>query len=124
PPPSAPPYTLKNSIAAAEAKLSEARNRLTKVKRQHRSTLAKVEKEVESFNGRLKTTGDDTKQRQKLLQAERNIRQNEDATQELDAALENLVSTPEDDHDDHAAAKATHGEQQKLLSEANDALRN
>ncbi|KIY03536.1 uncharacterized protein Z520_00227 [Fonsecaea multimorphosa CBS 102226] len=120
--PSSPTTTLKNSISTAEAKLNEARNRLTKVRRQHRTALVKVEKEVDTFNTRLKTASDDTKQKQKLLQAERNIRQTEDATQELDAALENLVSTPDDESEDHAAAKETHDEQQKLLSEANDAL--
>ncbi|OCT49234.1 putative ubiquitination network signaling protein acrB [Cladophialophora carrionii] len=120
--PSSPTTTLKNSIATGEAKLSEARNRLTKVKRQHRSTQAKVEKEVESFTARLKIASDDSKQRQKLWQAERTRQQTEDANLELGAALENLVSTPEHDHDDYAAAKATHDEQQKLLSESNEAL--
>ncbi|KAJ9615796.1 hypothetical protein H2200_001873 [Cladophialophora chaetospira] len=120
--PSSPTTTLKNSIAAAEAKLSEARNRLTKVKRQHRTTEAKAQKEVDNLNTRLKTASDDSKQLQKLKQAERNRQQTEDANQELDAALENLVTTPENDHDDHAAAKTTHDEQQKILVEANDAL--
>ena len=120
--PSSPTTTLKNSIAAAEAKLNEARNRHTKVRRQHRGAQAKVEKEVDGSNARLKTASDDTKQKQKLLQAERNMRQNEDASQELDAALGTMVSTPEDDHDDHADAKVTHDEEQKLLSQANDAL--
>lgn len=120
--PSSPTTTLRNSIAAAEAKLSDARNRLTRARRQHRTAQAKVEKDVEGSNSRLRTAGDDTKQKQKLLQAERNLRQTEDANQELDAALENLVATPEDDHDDHAEAKRAHDEQQKLLTESNDAL--
>ncbi|KIX02698.1 uncharacterized protein Z518_08640 [Rhinocladiella mackenziei CBS 650.93] len=120
--PSSPTTTLKNSISTAEAKLNEARNRLTKVRRQHRTTLAKVEKEVDSFNARLKTTSDDTKQRQKLLQAERSIRQTEDATLEIDAALEGLVSTPDDEIDDHATSKESYEEQTKLLAEANEAL--
>lgn len=120
--PSSPTTTLKNSISTAEAKLNEARNRLTKVRRQHRSTLAKVEKEVDSFNTRLKTASDDTKQRQKLLQAERTIRQTEDATVEIDAALEVLESTPDDENDDHGASKEAYEEQTTLLAEANEAL--
>lgn len=120
--PSSPTTTLKNSISTAEAKLNEARNRLTKLRRQHRTALAKVEKEVDSFNTRLKTASDDTKQRQKLLQAERSIRQTEDATLEIDAALEGLVSTPTDEIDEHNACKAAYEEQTKLLADANDAL--
>jgi septal ring factor EnvC (AmiA/AmiB activator) len=120
--PSSPTTTLKNSISTAEAKLNDVRGRLTKVRRQHRSALAKVEKEVDSFNGRLKTASDDTKQRQKLLQAERSIRQTEDATLELDAALEDLGSTPDDDIDDHRASKESYEEQTKLLAQANQSL--
>lgn len=120
--PSSPTTTLKNSISTAEAKMNEARNRLTKVRRQHRTTLAKVEKEVDSFNTRLKTASDDTKQKQKLLQAERSIRQTEDATEEIDAALEVLVSTPDEDVDDHDASQFAYQEQAKLLAEANEAL--
>ncbi|KAG9796356.1 hypothetical protein KCU88_g118, partial [Aureobasidium melanogenum] len=120
--PSSPTTTLKNSISTAEAKLNEARNRLTKLRRQHRTALAKVEKEVDSFNTRLKTASDDTKQRQKLLQAERSIRQTEDATLEIDAALEGLVSTPDDEIEEHNACKAAYEEQTKLLADANEAL--
>ncbi|KAK7900903.1 hypothetical protein LTR67_003188 [Exophiala xenobiotica] len=120
--PSSPTTTLKNSISTAEAKLNEARNRLTKVRRQHRSTLAKVEKEVDSYNTRLKTASDDTKQKQKLLQAERSIRQTEDANLELDAALEGLVSTPDDDIEDHNASQRAFEEQSRLLADANEAL--
>merc|ERR1712230_204740 len=106
----------------AEAKLNEARNRLTKVRRQHRSTLVKVEREVDSYNTRLKTASDDTKQKQKLLQAERSIRQTEDANLELDAALEGLVSTPDDDIEDHSASQKAFEEQSRLLADANEAL--
>ncbi|KAL2444195.1 Ubiquitination network signaling protein acrB [Exophiala dermatitidis] len=120
--PSSPTTTLKNSISTAEAKLNEARNRLTKLRRQHRTALAKVEKEVDSFNTRLKTASDDTKQRQKLLQAERSIRQTEDATLEIDAALEGLVSTPDDEIEEHNACKAAYEEQSKRLADANEAL--
>jgi ubiquitination network signaling protein AcrB len=120
--PASPTTALRHTIASKEVKLSEARKRLAHVKRQHRSAQVKVEKEVEASNIRLKTASDDTKQRQKLLQAERNIRQTEDASQELDAALDNLVGTPEEDTVDHTAAKELHDEQQKLLADANDVL--
>ncbi|KAL6248834.1 hypothetical protein RBB50_003897 [Rhinocladiella similis] len=121
--PSSPTTTLKNSISTTEAKLNEARNRLTKVRRQHRTTLAKVEKEVDSFNTRLKTASDDTKQRQKLLQAERTIRQTEDANQELEAALESLTSTPDDDIEDHSISQKAFEGQSKLLSDATKGLK-
>lgn len=120
--PSSPTTTLKNSIATAEANLNESRNRLNKARRQHRTTLAKVEKEVESFNTRLRTAGDDTKQRQKLLQAERSIEQTRTATQKLDADLEDLVTTPDEDIEDHNASQSAFEKQSKVLAEAKAAL--
>jgi len=120
--PSSPTTTLKSTISTAEAKLNEARSRLTKVRRQHKASLAKVEREVESFATRLKSSSDDTKQRQKLLQAERTIRQTEDATHEIEAALEDLASTPDDDTDDYNTRREAYEQQSKLLAEVNDTL--
>ncbi|KAI1627438.1 hypothetical protein EDD37DRAFT_622302 [Exophiala viscosa] len=120
--PSSPTTTLKNSIATAEANLNESRNRLNKARRQHRTTLAKVEREVDSYNTRLRTAGDDNKQKQKLLQAERSIEQTRTATQKLDADLEGLVTTPEDDIEDHSASQSAFETQSRVLAEAKESL--
>jgi hypothetical protein len=116
--PSSPTTTIKNSIQNAEAKLNEARNRLTKSRRTHKAALSKVEKEVESYNARLKSSSDDNKQRQKLLQAQNNIRQNEDATASIAAALENLAVIPEEEMADHSSKKEAFHRQRELLDAA------
>jgi hypothetical protein len=116
--PSSPTTTIKNSIQNAEAKLNEARNRLTKSRRTHKAALSKVEKEVESYNTRLKSSSDDNKQRQKLLQAQNNIRQNEDATVSIATALDNLAVIPEEEVADHSSRKDAFHRQRELLDAA------
>ena len=116
--PSSPTTTIKNSIQNAEAKLNEARNRLTKSRRAHKAALSKVEKEVESYNTRLKSSSDDNKQKQKLLQAQNNIRQNEDATVSITAALDNLAVIPEEEVADHSSRKDAFHRQRQLLDAA------
>ncbi|KEF60152.1 uncharacterized protein A1O9_05002 [Exophiala aquamarina CBS 119918] len=117
--PSSPTTTLKNSISTAEAKANDARNRQTKSRRQHRTNLAKVEKDVESFNARLKASTDDTKLRQKLLQLERNTRQNEDGVADAAAAIDD---TPDDATEDYSVCKQDYESQAKHLSDSNAAL--
>lgn len=117
--PSSPTTTLKNTISSAEAKANDARNRQTKARRQHRTNLAKVEKDVEGSHARLKASTDDTKLRQKLLQLERNTRQAEDGAADATADIE---SSPEHATEDHTALKVDYESQAKLLTEANAAL--
>ena len=116
--PSSPTTTIKNSIQNAEARLNEARNRLTKSRRTHKAALSKVEKEVESYNARLKSSSDDNKQRQKLLQAQNNIRQNEDATASIATALDNLSVIPEEEVVDHSSRKDAFNRQREFLDAA------
>ncbi|KKY13720.1 putative ubiquitination network signaling [Phaeomoniella chlamydospora] len=120
--PSSPVTTLKNSIATAEAKLAEARNRLTRSRRAHKAAVSKLEKEVDSLNSRLKTNSDDTRQRQKLLQVERSMRQTEDATQSIEAALEGLAMVPGEELEEWTKMKEEFEAQNTLLNQANDTL--
>ena len=120
--PDSPTSTLRNSIASAEAKLAEARKRLGQVKRQHKASLNKVDREVDTLASRLKSGGDDNKLRQKLLQTERNMRQTEDTTTSLKSALETLDTVPEDEETEHDTRKSAYEEQKMRLTEANDTL--
>lgn len=120
--PSSPATTLRNSIQTAEARLNEARMRLNKSKRTHKVALGRVEKEVDSLNARLKSSSDDTKQHQKLAQAERSIRQTKDTTNSIIAALGDLESIPEDEATEYDSKKANHSEQSKKLAAANEAF--
>jgi ubiquitination network signaling protein AcrB len=120
--PSSPTTTIRQSITTNEAKLSDTKARVSRTRRSHKAALSKVEKEVESFSSRLKSSSDDTKQRQKLLQAERTMKQNEDATQSISAALDDLSSIPEEDANGYSSRKAAFERQCALLAAANESL--
>ena len=119
--PSSPTTTLKNSISTAESKLAEARKRLQQLKKSHRSSIGKVEKEVDTLNGRLKSGADDNKLRQKLWQAERNSQQIKDAKDNLNPR-DTLETVPEDDASEHKQRRESFQGQKALLTEANKTL--
>ena len=117
--PSSPTTTLKNSISSAEAKLAEARKRLQHLKKSHRSSVSKVEREVDTLSTRLKSGADDLKLRQKLWQTQRNMQQNEDAVK---SASDTLGTVPEDEDEGHAQRKESYQHQKALLLEASETL--
>ena len=121
-PPSSPISTIRNSIQSSEAKLAEARNRVTKTRRTHKQALAKVEKDVEALNSRLKSSSDDKKQQQKLLQAERSIKQTEEATAEIVSHLEQLAAIPEEDSEEYSIKKKDYQERNASLTAATETL--
>ncbi|KAJ5393325.1 uncharacterized protein N7487_010966 [Penicillium crustosum] len=104
--PSSPTTTLKNSISNAESKLNEKRNRLKKTKNDHKAVITKIRKELENFNTRLQSGGDENRQKQRSLQLERNIRQTEEATAELEVQLDTMESVPEEEMEEWSAHKA------------------
>src|SRR5947207_11462468 len=85
--PSSPTTTIKNSIANAEIKLNDRRSRLKRSRNDHRLHISKVKKELDNFNNRLSSGGDENRQKQRSLQLERNIRQTEEATALIDDQL-------------------------------------
>ncbi|KAJ5942037.1 hypothetical protein N7516_002205 [Penicillium verrucosum] len=104
--PSSPTTTLKNSISNAESKLNEKRNRLKKTKNDHKAVITKIRKELENFNTRLHSGGDESRQKQRSLQLERNIRQTEEATAVLEVQLDTMGSVPEEDMEEWSTHKA------------------
>ncbi|KAF2786584.1 hypothetical protein K505DRAFT_318204 [Melanomma pulvis-pyrius CBS 109.77] len=104
--PSSPATTLKNSIAAADQKLQDHRNRLKRNRKDHKAAITAVKKEVDTLSNRLANAGgSDERQRQRVLQFTQNIRQAEDATIDLSLEVEALGDIPEDDAEEAAAAK-------------------
>jgi hypothetical protein len=95
--PSSPTTTIKNSIINAEIKLNDRRSRLKRSKNDHKLHISKVKKELENFNNRLSSGGDENRQKQRSLQLERNIRQTEEATTLIDGQLDNLEKIPEEE---------------------------
>ncbi|KAI4634519.1 uncharacterized protein J4E88_001465 [Alternaria novae-zelandiae] len=105
--PSSPTTTLKNSIAAADQQLQEQRNRLKRNKKDHKTAITNIKKEVDTLGNRLANAGgSDERQRQRVLQFTQNIRQADDAAAEFSLQAENLGSIPEDEAKEAAAKKA------------------
>ncbi|OAX83348.1 hypothetical protein ACJ72_02289 [Emergomyces africanus] len=95
--PSSPTTTIKNSIANAEAKLNERRARLKRSKNDHKLLISKLKKEVDNFNMRLSGGSDENRQKQRLLQLERTIKQTEEATAAIDVQLQDLDAAPDEE---------------------------
>ena len=117
--PSSPTSTLKSSISSAESKLAEARKRFQQIKKSHRGSISKVEKDVDVLSSRLRSGADDNKLKQKLWQIKRNVQQNEDAVK---SASDTLETVPEDDDEVHDQRRAAYQSQKALLRDANEIL--
>ncbi|OCL07828.1 hypothetical protein AOQ84DRAFT_250532, partial [Glonium stellatum] len=104
--PSSPTTTLKNSIAAAEQTLQEHRFRLKRNRKEHKSAIATVKKDVDTLTSRLSTAGgSDDRQRQRALQFNQNIRQADDAAADFALQIDSLGDIPEDEAEEAAAMK-------------------
>lgn len=86
--------------------MNEKRNRLKKTKNDHKAVITKIRKELENFNTRLHSGGDENRQKQRSLQLERNIRQTEEATAVLEVQLDTMESVPEEEMEEWSAHKA------------------
>lgn len=105
--PSSPATTLKNSIAAADQQLQEQRNRLKRTKKDHKTAISTIKKEVDTLSNRLANAGgSDERQRQRVLQFTQNIRQADDATAEFAEQTANLGDIPHDETKRAAIRKA------------------
>ncbi|EEP75767.1 AcrB protein [Uncinocarpus reesii 1704] len=104
--PSSPTTTIKNSIMNADAKLTERRAKLKRSRNEHKLQISKIKKELDNFTHRLNSGGDDTRQKQRSLQLERNIRQTEEATAALDQQLDSLEKSPDEEIQEWEARKA------------------
>ncbi|OAK99832.1 hypothetical protein IQ06DRAFT_294242 [Phaeosphaeriaceae sp. SRC1lsM3a] len=105
--PSSPTTTLKNSIAGTESQLQELRNRLKRNKKDHKTAIGTIRKEVDNLSNRLANAGgSDERQRQRVLQFTQNIRQADDATADFALQADNLGDIPEADTEEAAAKKA------------------
>lgn len=98
---------MKNSIAAADQQLQEQRNRLKRNKKDHKTAITAIRKEVDNFSNRLANAGgSDERQRQRVLQFTQNIRQADDAAADFAVQADNLGDIPEDEAQEAAAKKA------------------
>ncbi|EON66931.1 hypothetical protein W97_06046 [Coniosporium apollinis CBS 100218] len=104
--PSSPTTTVKMSIAATEQKVQDARNRLKRNRKDHKTGLASVKKEVDNLNNRLSSSGgNDERQRQRAMQFNQSIRQAEETASSLTAQIDDLGEIPADEVNDSAAKR-------------------
>jgi hypothetical protein len=97
---------LKNSIAAADQKLQDQRNRLKRNRKEHKAAITTIKKEVDTLINRLANSGgSDERQRQRVLQFNQNIRQADDAAADFALQIDNLGEVPQEEMDDAAAKK-------------------
>ncbi|KAL2016162.1 hypothetical protein VTK56DRAFT_4102 [Thermocarpiscus australiensis] len=91
-----PATTLRASIAAAEAKLTDERARLKAVRKDNNRKVNAARKEIEKLSSAVQSAGgDDEKLRQKAAQNKIQERRAEESISELDAELKELETVPE-----------------------------
>ncbi|GAB7353876.1 hypothetical protein MBLNU459_g4232t2 [Dothideomycetes sp. NU459] len=96
--PLSPISTLKQSIAAAEMKRDESRNKLKRTRKDHKNAASALRKEIEQLNGKVASSGgQDDRQRQRILQLTQHLRQANDATVALKKETDELGEIPDDD---------------------------
>jgi uncharacterized protein YoxC len=113
--PDSPTTTLKNSIATAEAKLAEERNRQKRERKDQKTKMNATRKEIDKLVGSIASSGgNDDRLRQKVQQSNLHAKQADDAVISLSEQLEMLENVPEDDYNDYKRAKAAWQTQKDL----------
>ncbi|KAL1303186.1 hypothetical protein AAFC00_006611 [Neodothiora populina] len=96
--PLSPVSTLKQSIAAAEMKRDEARNKLKRTRKDHKNAASAIRKEIEQLHSKVASAGgQDERQRQRIMQLTQHLRQANDATAALKDETDALGEIPEDE---------------------------
>ncbi|KAI5236113.1 hypothetical protein E4T43_08825 [Aureobasidium subglaciale] len=94
--PLSPISTLKQSIAAAEMKREDARNKLKRARRDHKNAASAVRKEIDQLNAKVASSGgQDERQRQRILQLTQHLRQANEATVALKDETDALGEIPQ-----------------------------
>ena len=94
--PDSPTTTLKTSIAAADARLSEEKNKLKLLRKDCKAKGNAVKKEIELTDNQLSSAGNhDEKYRQKIRQQETQKAQAERDTERLGGQVKSLDASPE-----------------------------
>jgi hypothetical protein len=94
--PDSPATTLKTSIAAAEAKLADEKNRLKTLRKEWKARINALKKDSELTENQLASAGNhDEKYKQKIRQQETQKAQAERDTERLGEQLKNFDTAPE-----------------------------
>lgn len=94
--PDSPATTLKTSIAAAEARLTDEKNKLKAARKDWKTRINNLKKDIEATDNQLASAGNhDEKYRQKIRQQETQKAQAERDTTTLAEQLKNFDTAPE-----------------------------
>ncbi|KAI9646310.1 hypothetical protein NHQ30_005751 [Ciborinia camelliae] len=118
--PGSPSTTIKQSIVASETKLVEERSRQKRERKEQRTKLSTIRKDIEKLTSIITSSGgNDDRQRQKIQQINLHIKQAEDALASIQAEIEvaDRLPSPSRD-DDYIAAKKMYRSQKDLYERA------
>jgi len=104
--PLSPTSTLKQSIASAEAKREEIRNKVKRSRKDQKTASSAVRREIDQLNSKVASSGgQDERQKQRILQLKQHVKQAEDATIALKADLDELGDVPEAEVEESASTR-------------------
>lgn len=104
--PNSPTTTLRTSILTAEAKLSEERAKQKRDRKDAKTRLHAVRKEIERLSNSLANSGgNDEKLRMKVVQSQLHAKQAEEAFETMAAELDRLQSVPDEVEREFRCAK-------------------
>ncbi|PQE19038.1 ubiquitination network signaling protein [Rutstroemia sp. NJR-2017a WRK4] len=118
--PGSPSTTIKASIASSEAKLVEERNRQKRERKEQRTKLTAIRKDIERLNSSIASSGgNDDRLRQKVQQVKLHMKQAEDAIETLTNEIEAVDKLPSISNDSsYMSAKAAYRKQKELHEKA------
>ena len=107
--PGSPTTTLRTSIASSEVKLTEERNRQKRERKDQKSKVNAIRKEIEKLiNSIASAGGNDDKLRQKVQQAHLNQKQADDMVSSLGVQIESLETIPTDESSTYTTSKRSY----------------
>ncbi|KAI4206170.1 MAG: hypothetical protein LQ346_001231, partial [Caloplaca aetnensis] len=120
--PTTPSTTLKKSIAAYEASLSESQARLKRNKKDHKQTASGLKRDLEKLNASITKANEfERSQTNRQLQLSQHSKQADEALNSLAAEIETVSNIPKEQMEEWTAKKAAWEEQQKQLEAAKEA---
>ncbi|KAI9742833.1 MAG: hypothetical protein M1818_003562 [Claussenomyces sp. TS43310] len=110
-----PTTTLRTSIATAELKLQEERNRQKRERKDQKNKLNAARKELDKLSSNIASAGgSDDRLRQKVQQSNLHAKQADDATILLTEQLESLDNLPGDESREHRSQKSAWQSQKEV----------
>ncbi|KAI4104217.1 MAG: hypothetical protein L6R37_003386 [Teloschistes peruensis] len=119
--PTTPSTTLKKSIAAYQASLSESQARQKRNKKEHKATAQLAKKEIEKLNATIARQNEAEKSHSsRQLQLSQHCKQAEEALTSITEEIDSLGNVPEEETEHWKAKKVVWDEQREELDAAKE----